>query len=113
MWFYFTSAERRVIITIVIVVALSALVGTVIKKFPFLRDLTNLLESQELYPRIDVNKASYEQLLDLPYVGEKTARAIVEYRKNIGRFNSIDDLASVKGVSSGNLPKFKMYLKVK
>ena len=50
--------------------------------------------------RLNINTASaYEIDNTLVFVGEKTARAIVEYRSRHGRFDSLNDLAEVKGVS--------------
>lgn len=113
MWFYFTSAERKVIVTIALVVAISVTVGNVIKTYPFLKDLTNLLESPELYPKVNLNKASYEELLALPCIGDTTAQAIIDYRAKFGPFNSVEALTRVDGISTGNLAKFKMYLRIK
>ncbi len=50
--------------------------------------------------RLNINQASAEEIdKTLVFVGEKTARAIVEYRNRYGAFQSLDDLAQVKGVS--------------
>ena len=110
---HLTSAEKRVMVTIALVVAISASVSVAVKKFPFLKNAANLLESPELYPKVDINRASYQQLVDLPYLGDKTAKAIIAYREEFGRFTSADDLVKVKGISFGNLAKFKPYLRIK
>lgn len=41
---------------------------------------------------ININNATVEDLELIPGIGEKTARAIVEYRKMNGMFNSLDDV---------------------
>lgn len=48
-------------------------------------------------PRLDVNACSYEELLRLPGIGPKKARAILEER---GRrpFRGVHDLTRVKGI---------------
>ena len=56
---------------------------------------------------INVNTATREELMMLPGVGEKTAPAIIEYRKANGQFKSIDDMTKVKGVSRKKLEKLR------
>lgn len=48
--------------------------------------------------KIDINKASAEELTQLQKVGPTTAERIVAYRKANGPFKSPDDLMQVKGV---------------
>ncbi len=57
--------------------------------------------------KLNINKASYYQLLDIPYIGKKTAKKILKLRKEKGRFSSINELKSVR-----NYKKFKQYIKV-
>ncbi len=57
--------------------------------------------------KLNINKASYYQLLDIPYIGKKTAKEILRLRKEKGRFSSIEELKSVR-----NYKKFKQYIKV-
>jgi competence ComEA-like helix-hairpin-helix protein len=48
--------------------------------------------------KIDINKATEENLVALPGIGIKTARAIVAYGKAIGGYKSIEQLRLVRGV---------------
>jgi competence ComEA-like helix-hairpin-helix protein len=48
--------------------------------------------------KIDINKATEEDLIALPSIGIKTARAIVAYGKAIGGYKSIEQLQLVRGV---------------
>lgn len=48
--------------------------------------------------KIDINKATEEQLVALPGIGIKTARAIVAYREAIGGYKSLEQLRLVRGV---------------
>lgn len=47
---------------------------------------------------VSLNQASVEELMTLPGVGQKTAQAIVDYRDQIGAFQSIEQLQEVKGI---------------
>jgi competence protein ComEA len=48
--------------------------------------------------RVDLNTASVRQIEQIPWVGKKTARAIVDRRKSAGPFQSMDQLLLVRGV---------------
>lgn len=59
---------------------------------------------------IDLNKASIEELTKLPGIGEKTARKIVEYRKNYGGFKKIEDVMKVERIGPNLFEKIKDYI---
>lgn len=48
--------------------------------------------------KLDLNQATEEELKALPGVGIKTARAIVDHRKAIGGYKSLEQLRRVRGV---------------
>ena len=56
---------------------------------------------------INVNTATKEELMMLPGIGEKTASAIVAYRKANGPFKTIDDMTKIKGISKKKLDKLR------
>lgn len=56
---------------------------------------------------IDINKASVQELMLLPGIGEKTAQRIVEKRTELKGFKSIDDLTAVKWVGKVKLEKIR------
>lgn len=51
------------------------------------------------FAQINVNTATADELKLLKGLGEKRAKAIVEYRKAHGDYSAIEDVAKVKGVS--------------
>lgn len=61
---------------------------------------------------VSINSADKKLLRQLPGVGDKTAAAIVKYRKENGKFKSVDDLMKVKGIGDKKLKKMKQYLKL-
>jgi competence ComEA-like helix-hairpin-helix protein len=47
---------------------------------------------------VNINKASIDELVQLPNIGEKLAMAIVEYRKTHGDFKATSELMRVPGI---------------
>ncbi|MCP4349050.1 MAG: helix-hairpin-helix domain-containing protein [Desulfobacterales bacterium] len=50
--------------------------------------------------KININKASEEELQQLKMIGEVIAKRIVEYRKENGSFESPEDIMNVKGIGN-------------
>lgn len=50
--------------------------------------------------RINLNTASAEELMRLPYVGQTVANRILEYRRKHGPFKRPQDLIVIKGLSA-------------
>jgi len=61
----------------------------------------------EKFVKIDINKASVEELTQLKGIGPTKAEKIIALRNEMGRFSSIEDLLQVKGIGSKTLEKFK------
>ena len=61
---------------------------------------------------INLNTATAEELIAVPGIGEVTAGKILEYRAQIGRFESVDELLEVKGIGEKKLASMREYLSV-
>ncbi|WP_370694155.1 ComEA family DNA-binding protein [Oceanobacter sp. 1_MG-2023] len=55
--------------------------------------------------KININTASVDALTHLQGIGTVKAEAIVRYRQENGPFNSIEDLAQVRGIGSATIEK--------
>jgi len=57
--------------------------------------------------KVNINTATAEELQAIKGIGQVKAEAIVKDRKQNGKFNSIDDLARVKGIGEKTVKKIK------
>lgn len=57
--------------------------------------------------RVDLNTAGIDAMTTLPGLGEKKARAILEYRLAYGRFQSLDEVAQVSGVTQDMIDEWQ------
>ena len=64
-----------------------------------------------LFSKVDINHASKNELMSLQNVGAKKADAIINYRDQ-KCFDSIDELAKVKGIGQSTLTQNKEMLEV-
>ncbi|NRA82934.1 MAG: helix-hairpin-helix domain-containing protein [Gammaproteobacteria bacterium] len=63
---------------------------------------------------VNINKATKQQLVSvLSGIGEKKAKAIVDYRNKHGAFKSANDLLKVKGIGKKILAKNKTKISLK
>jgi competence protein ComEA len=62
--------------------------------------------------RIDVNRASPEELERLPGIGPVLARRIVEHREREGRFQSVASLEAVSGIGPALRSRIEPFVEV-
>ena len=62
---------------------------------------------------ININTATEEQLQELAGIGDSIAKRIVDYRKENGKFNSIEDIKNVSGIGDAKFNKIKDNICVK
>jgi competence protein ComEA len=48
--------------------------------------------------KVNINLASYAQLISLPGIGRVKATAIINYRKEVGMFAALADIQKIKGI---------------
>jgi competence protein ComEA len=56
---------------------------------------------------VDINRASADQLDELPGVGPATAEAIIAHRDQHGPFGSVDELIDVRGIGEAKLEQLR------
>lgn len=57
--------------------------------------------------KININKASQEELETLPGIGPTTALKIINYRNEKGKFSSIEEIKEVSGIGEAKFNKIK------
>lgn len=75
-----------------------------------------ILSKQETPPteiiQLNINQASFKELITIPGITETKAASIIIYRENYGDFQSLDELINVKYIGVATLEKIKPYLTV-
>jgi len=110
--FHFTKQERFVLVVLAAIIVCGSTSSYALKKYPRLFDIVNLIESDKITAKVDLNTATREELVDIPYIGEYTASNILKYRKDNGAFQSVESIKKVKGIRDKNYQKFAKYLKI-
>ena len=62
--------------------------------------------------KVNLNKASLEELKQVKGLGVKRAQDIINHRQNNGKFKSVDDLKKVSGIGAKTVEKLKEYVTV-
>jgi competence ComEA-like helix-hairpin-helix protein len=62
--------------------------------------------------KININTATVEELCALPGIGEVLAERIIDYRRQNGDFEFIEDIMEVKGIGEGIFAKIRDYITV-
>lgn len=105
-----TSQERKVIIFVLCLLILGIglnFFGKTAKSSPRL-DYERLEE--QLFKKLDINKATLSELVTIPGVGEKLASDIIDYRKSHAGFETIEELKQIKGIKDKKLEQLRRYI---
>ena len=107
---HLTSHERK---TVIFVLGLLIL-GIGLDFFKKKTNRVNLIDfktlEEQLFKKVDINKATTSELTTIPGVGEKLAYSIVSYRKSKGAFGDIEELKNIKGIKDKKLGQLRKYI---
>lgn len=105
---HLTKNEKTVLLVLAAVIVFGSAVQNVFHRFPAVEEAVS--SPQRFVALTNVNTASFDELVRVPYIGQITARAIIEHRRAKGKFRSLDELRSVTGVLPKNYLKMRPYL---
>lgn len=63
--------------------------------------------------KININTASVDDFSKIPGIGSSIASRIVEYRKENGKFSTVEDIKNVSGIGDAKFNNIKSYIYVK
>lgn len=75
--------------------------------------LSEWVTAQEPPVLLDINRASRQDWIALPGIGEKTADRIIAERERRGGFRSVEEIREIKGISTAKWERIKNSLSVK
>ena len=62
--------------------------------------------------KVNINTASKEELDTLPGIGESTANKIINYRKENGKFKTIEEIKEVSGIGDSKYEQIKNLIEI-
>ena len=108
-----TRAERLVVLFLSLFILTGVTINYLLKKQPVLQRFYNCANLERADVNLDLNKASQEDLMRLPGIGEAIALEIVQYRESRGGFKAIEELEKVKGIGPQKLELIKEHVTIK
>jgi competence protein ComEA len=69
-----------------------------------------LVYNEKSVTQLNINELSLEQLATHPYIRYKAARAIISYREQHGRYQSLRELENIESIAPETLHKMEKYL---
>ena len=106
--FHLTPQEKKVLIALGLIFLCGSTLDFVFKK----NQRHDESGSVRFAHQVDVNHASFEELVRVPYIGEKTAQRLINYRKEHKAFTNLEQIKTIQGIYSKSYEKMKPYLKI-
>lgn len=70
-------------------------------------EIPTVVKSKEKPGKLDLNRATAEELQHLPGIGPVLAQRVVEQRTTHGPFHTVDDLRDVKGIGKKRMDQLR------
>ena len=109
--FNLTKQERVVLISLGFIFLFGSMLHCFFRNHA-VSEIFRIVDSDKIYPKVDLNRAKIEDLVRLPGIGPALAKSIIKYREQHGPFTAIEELRLVEGVHSRNYSKLIKYLKL-
>jgi len=102
--FSFTSQERQVILFLITTTLVGVGINFALKVNA---NIERVVKVGSYIAQIDINKASYEDLLNAGGISPGLAKKIIAYRASHGTFNSLEELKEIKGIGAHRVEKLE------
>ena len=104
---------RKIAKTILLFLFILSLTIYLSRKVEVNKYLVKKISSNKSYSlRVNINSANEQELNNLPGVGPKLAKKIIEYRSIHGSFESLNEMKAVKGIGVKKFSQIEKYLTV-
>ncbi len=110
---HLTQQERRVIIFVSVTIFVGLLLDLSWKGYWTKAPVLHILDDPSFYPRVNVNRASLEDLLAMPHMSLATAQIILKYRQEHGAVHSMEELKNILSFGESRWKRAAQQLKVK
>lgn len=110
--FELTKQERKVLLALALICLMGVSLDYAFEVNPSLANMVNVIERHKSSQQIDINRASYAQLIRVPYLGPLGAGRVLLYRRRLGGLDSIKDLLAIQGIDKERLRIISKHLKV-
>lgn len=80
------------------------------------KGVTATASATEMSPaisKVNINSADAQVLSSLKGVGPKTADLIVDYRRKVGDFKTVEDIMNIRGIGEKTFESIKPFITVK
>lgn len=111
--FHLNDPERKVVIGLAVLIFFGICLEGLFHRSPALNQALTFIDRSVSYSKVDLNRATAQELEALPFIGEFTAQRIIEYRRKHRRFRFVDELRTIKGIRPDNFSRFRDYLEVR
>lgn len=110
--FHLTSQERKTVIFVLALLVLGIGLDFLNKKTNRANLVNFRISKEQLFDKVDINKATLSELMTIPNLGASAAQAVIDYRKSYSCFKNVGELKQVKGIKDKKLEQIKRYITV-
>tara|TARA_Y100000385_G_C13015629_1_gene603721 strand:- start:629 stop:1111 length:483 start_codon:yes stop_codon:yes gene_type:complete len=76
------------------------------------KELEDYVGVDKKIEKVNINKASLGELIQLPHIGPATAQKIIDYRKNYGDFQTSREIILVSGIANNTYQDIERYIEI-
>lgn len=76
------------------------------------KELEDYVGVDKKIEKVNINKASLGELIQLPHIGPAIAQKIIDYRKNYGDFQTSREIILVSGIADNTYQDIERYIEI-